>query len=501
MKLRRRANRARHRLAKALLLATLTVVVGTPPAHGADPQEEQTRATDSFVVLTVSPRTAMEHERFFGSGVLVDNEGRILTACHLVKNVLDEGWRTGPLAMQPGASIVAQFIDSDGRSRPETYGVDVLACTEDPDVAVVQLRDRPPNLEKRHLPVVDPDGAYKNCHDCLALLGYTTTKETGRLEETSRLEVQWGNSVRVDSRHVGQFTADDWYGFSGGPVFYNGNGGLDEWRLTGIATSGDLARATTKYLVTYWGIDRLCGGFRERLAFSERSYKPTCPSERFRRWAGSSASLDGETLESFVNAHTESPDQAREFALRLLSEDCREKALWAATLAELVKGKLEPSARSQPTLVGVYSNLVDKLVSFYHLLDRPNGEAVKRGRELASVLFAACRQQQVGRTTCLVRAVRSQERLWNWYVNDGWSALSHGQVDAFWTITYVESLKEWGDVLHQLAFSPETEAAQTDARLGASILYVDSQWRPKSAERDKVPGLELGAAAGMCQQL
>lgn len=488
MKLRHRARRARVRLAKPLLLATLTAVTVTPPTYGADQDEEQTKATESFVVLTISPRTAAEQERVIGSGVLVDDEGHILTACHVVKDALDEGWRTGPLAMQPGASVVAQFVDSAGMCRPETYAVDVLACTEDPDVAVVQLRDRPPNLATRSLPVIDPDGAYESCHDCLGVLGYPGPYP-------GHFEVQSGNGVTVNG-YVGQFTADDWYGFSGGPVFYKGDGGQDEWQLAGIATSGDSARATTKYLVTYWGTDSLCGGFRERLAFSAHRGKAKCPSERFQRWAGSSVSLDGASLATFVNARTQTPDQGRELASRLLSEDCRENALWAATLAELVAAKLALAAPKQPALLSVYSDLVDKLVSIYHLLTRKSSEDVKRGREIASVQFAACQHQQIGRTTCLVRAVRSQERLWNWAVNDGYLlALSQKQDQAFWTITYVESLKEWGDVLYQLAFSSETEAARTDARLGASILYVDSQWRPERAEREKVAGLELGAAA------
>ncbi len=445
------------------------------PLFAADQEIEKTKARQSFVTLTIYPATEEQTTKTSpdGSGVIIDDEGHILTACHVINMALDEGWENGTTFLQIGANIEVNFIDYRNKlilNTDNSQYADVLSCDKEKDVAIIQLRAKPNNFDPDSIPIMDKNASYQECTNCLVFLGYP-----------GHFEKQTGNSVGVEN-FTGQVTTETWHGYSGGPVYFKGIDGQQEWFLTGITIAGDENRPTTKYVSNYWAFDKYLGGFRERLSLKLDPDSTECSIDKFKLSNSNYTSQKiNENPKDYIE--TLSKDQFIELIDLILNEDCRnsDKIVWARTFIEINSGKFYSELKNLPLQVNRYYEVIDKLNSIYTIIGAGDDFKTKKWREYNSSLYKLCADEKINPTKCWVNALRANERLWNWVLKYKYEDIDSIKKD-FWVSSIIEVLQEWGDILYNLSFDKINQEAQTDINFYKKIAFIDNGWIPRGEE-------------------
>lgn len=483
------------------LLATWALVplvmLITLAAHGNAQQVDQhalnyAQSRKSFVKLTVESPILEKGAIEGGSGVLISYQGHILTAAHVIDAAVDEDSIGHQVFPRSEARIVAQFLNALDQLDTTGYEATVLYYSSEWDVALLKIELPSEAAAIRYVPALDPPSAHLDCADCFAVLGYTS--RGFEMVSASPGQAVLGNYKRM-------FTSNMTSGYSGGPVFHKSR---SEWRLVGIAVSGDKVRQATNFIVTIQAADQALGPIRDQLEYIERL---AFPSQRFKDWAGISfTSQDDAELKAFVEQKLKA--NTRKFVEMVLSEDfysvLGNKRL-ANTAKLLLEHSLEVMFNQQSTVDPIlFTLLVDRLVTLYKQLGVRESLSVARWREDVLVQLASCDRLSKGTDSEMLyrcwqrldgkqyQLIRRIKRIYGEAFSRFVQQPRNASPLVQWSETQLVQLMEWGDFLSKVGARSSVNVLRQALMIFRPV-YLEPTWVPSGDNES--PRIAFRAAA------
>lgn len=499
----------------------LVLLLLAPARRGdADCEDENLQAQvaqQSFVLVSSEASAVMgsNAEPAYGSGVLITLSGYVLTAGHVVQDLMDAGSYGLDAQTVPGSRVAVEFLNDnempDGiRRMAEVVGYFNVDRAPDPpgtprnaDVALLRLRALPEDIKSRALPSVDENLGHEDCDDseCLRFLG---VPDLGKpLEDPAGRPVQ--NSLPDHTRMVQTST---WFGYSGGPVYRVETlaDGTCEWRLVGLTRGGRPDRPVNKFMTLIDGAAPLYNVVRDEIRLVTRV---PFPSQRFLDALGSNPmTLKEEATGAWVNDRIKDRQSGWGLTNQMIREDLltgSEGSDPGPRVRALLDHMIAAARREVPALdlPPLFSVLNQRSLSLVGGLEKEHGYRMNGWREEARVQWASCDKTEgnSARLRCWLRVIGREEFLWEHALKRRFeAALDAADEDGgrkrarYWGDVWAEQLIEWGDALTKIAL--DTSPALSNAKAWfPNLLMIDAERSLESDEARRNLRVDVNAAA------